>query len=261
MASGYFAGGAAPDAMLASKHQRLTACRIFRAVRSPLLSKPASHLFKSCAANSNHDPGRTRHPHHDSTTLSAWLTNHPRKQFFSSVFLSIDHFIFLKLASPRSHRNVDFMLAGLRRHVWPVAMLLGGCSVNDAHTALHAQTALLGFNEVALQTCMGVPDQKAVFGKTEILTYDATSTSSTSFTIPLIGGVGTSFGGYCHTVIRLDNGLVDGVRYVGETNAFIAPDAYCAPSVRGCLSNPPPATPATAQGPVAVAVTTRPRDS
>jgi hypothetical protein len=84
-----------------------------------------------------------------------------------------------------------------------------------------------------------------VFGGTEILTYYSTSTSSTSLSIPLIGGIGNSYGGYCHTILRLQNGRVVGVRYTGETNAFIAPNAYCASTVRGCVNNPPPPTPTT----------------
>jgi len=121
-------------------------------------------------------------------------------------------------------------------------VLLGGCSVNDSHMAFRAKHSLLGMNEVQLQTCMGAPDEKNVFGSTEILTYYATSTSSTSFTIPLVGGIGASYGGYCHTIVRIDRNVVDSVRYVGETNAFVAPDAYCAPSVRSCVSNPPSPT-------------------
>jgi hypothetical protein len=124
------------------------------------------------------------------------------------------------------------------------AVLLAGCSVDDAHLARRARTSLLGMNEVTLQTCMGAPDEKSVLGNTEILTYYATSTSSSNFSIPIVGGIGFSNGGYCHTIIRLDNGTVTGVRYTGETRAFAAPDAYCAPSVGGCVNNPPKPGPA-----------------
>ncbi len=120
-----------------------------------------------------------------------------------------------------------------------ILLLLGGCSLNDSHTASRAQTALLGMKEVDLQTCMGAPDEKSTFGSTEVLTYYATSTSSTSISIPLIGGIGESYGGYCHTIVRIDQGVVDSVRYTGETSAFVAPDAYCAPTVRGCVGDPP----------------------
>jgi hypothetical protein len=131
----------------------------------------------------------------------------------------------------------------VRRLALTGLIFLAGCSINDARTADRAQTTLVGMQEVDLQTCMGAPDQKAVFGGTEILTYYSTSTSSTSLSIPLIGGIGNSYGGYCHTILRLQNGRVVGVRYTGETNAFIAPNAYCASTVRGCVNNPPPPTP------------------
>jgi hypothetical protein len=124
------------------------------------------------------------------------------------------------------------------------ATLLTSCSINDSRLAVRAQKSLLGLNEVTLQTCLGVPDEKSVFGTTEILTYYATSTSSSSYSIPVIGGISFSNGGYCHTIIRLDNGLVTTVRYTGENRAFAAPDAYCAPTVGGCVTNPPAPTPA-----------------
>jgi hypothetical protein len=126
-----------------------------------------------------------------------------------------------------------------------VPLLLAACSVNDSHTAMRAQTTLLGMREVDLETCMGVPDQHNNFGATDILTWYASSTSSTSLSIPLVGGIGESYGGYCHTIVRLEHGVVAEVRYVGETNAFIAPVAYCAPSVRGCVAHPPKPTAAT----------------
>jgi len=132
----------------------------------------------------------------------------------------------------------------LRKNVTFAAVLaLSACSINDSRTATRAEKTLLGMNEVQLQTCMGGPDQKSVFGSTEILTYAATSTSSTTSSIPLIGGISETNGGYCHAIVRLDHGVVDDVRYTGETNAFIAPAAYCAPIVRGCVNNPPPPGP------------------
>jgi hypothetical protein len=143
-------------------------------------------------------------------------------------------------------------LRKLGKRFWAaVPLLLAGCSVNDSHTALRAQSVLVGMREVDLETCMGVPDQHNSFGATDILTWYATSTSSTSLSIPLVGGIGESYGGYCHTVVRLEHGVVAEVRYVGETNAFIAPVAYCAPSVRGCVANPPKPPAATAAEAVA----------
>jgi len=119
------------------------------------------------------------------------------------------------------------------------AVWLGGCSVGDSHLAEKARTSLLGMREVDLQTCLGVPDQKAVFGNVEILTYYSTSTSSSNVSIPVVGGIGFSNGGYCHATFRLQDGRVVGLRYTGETRAFAAPDAYCAPIVGECVRHPP----------------------
>jgi hypothetical protein len=57
---------------------------------------------------------------------------------------------------------------------------------------------------------------------------------------PIRGGFGITGGGggYCHATFRLKEGRVAEVRYSGETNATLAPDAYCAPIVSGCLNQP-----------------------
>lgn len=60
-------------------------------------------------------------------------------------------------------------------------MALAGCSVDDLHLAARARTSLVGMNELTLQTCLGAPDEKSVFGNSEVLTYYSTSTSSSNF--------------------------------------------------------------------------------
>jgi len=107
--------------------------------------------------------------------------------------------------------------------------------MNDSRIAHEAQTRLVGLAEVDLESCLGVPDQHQSFGRTDVLTYYATSTSTTSFTIPVVGGIGLGNGAYCHATIRLDDGRVTRILYSGEKNATGAPDAYCAPISRTCL--------------------------
>jgi hypothetical protein len=133
--------------------------------------------------------------------------------------------------------------------------LLAGCAIQDSHLAHQAQDRLIGLSEVDLETCLGVPDQHSTFGSTDILTYYANSTASTSFTVPIVGGIGMSNGAYCHATFRLDQSHVTNILYSGEKNATLAPDAYCAPIIRTCLgyldSHPPAtATPAPASAPV-----------
>ena len=113
--------------------------------------------------------------------------------------------------------------------------LVSACAVGDSRLAHRAADRLVGLSEVDLEACLGVPDQHSSFGATDILTYTATSSSSTSYSIPVVGGVGLSNGGYCHATFRVDNGRVSHVLYSGEKNATLAPDAYCAPIVRSCL--------------------------
>jgi hypothetical protein len=128
----------------------------------------------------------------------------------------------------------------LSRRLFEVALLplfgLSACAVNDSRIADRAQKQLIGMQEVDLESCIGVPDQHASFGSTDVLTYYATSSSSTSYSVPIVGGLGMSNGGYCHATVRVDNGLVTQVLYSGEKNQTLAPNAYCAPIIRTCMA-------------------------
>jgi hypothetical protein len=127
----------------------------------------------------------------------------------------------------------------LHRRMIALAALLAvsACAVQDSHIAQAAQRRLLGFSEVDLESCLGVPDARAHFGNTDILSYYATSASSTNYTIPLIGGIGFSNGGYCHATFKVVADRVTQILYSGEKNATLAPDAYCAPILRTCMQH------------------------
>jgi len=114
--------------------------------------------------------------------------------------------------------------------------LLSACAARDSGIAHQAQNRLLGLSEVDLVSCIGAPDQRQSFGATDVLTYYATSASSISYAVPVIGGISFSNGAYCHATFRIDNGRVTRVLYSGEKNATLAPDAYCAPISRTCLA-------------------------
>jgi len=96
---------------------------------------------------------------------------------------------------------------------------------------------LIGMTDVDLESCLGVPDQHNRFGNTEVLTYYATSSSSSNFSVPIVGGPGFSNGGYCHATFQLKDSHVTQILYSGEKNAAFAPDAYCAPIMRTCLQH------------------------
>ncbi len=115
-------------------------------------------------------------------------------------------------------------------------VVLAGCAVVDSRIAHRGQRRLVGLSELELEACLGVPDQHSSFPGTDVLTYYATSASSTSFSLPIVGGIGLSNGAYCHATFRVDGGIVTNVLYSGEKNATLAPDAYCAPIMRTCLA-------------------------
>jgi hypothetical protein len=126
-------------------------------------------------------------------------------------------------------------------NIHPIAVLalsglLSGCAVKDANIADNAEHRLLGLSERDLEACLGAPDQHSSFGATDVLTYYASSASSTSVSLPVVGGLGLTNGGYCHATFRVDSGRVTNVLYSGEKNATLAPNAYCAPIVRTCLN-------------------------
>jgi hypothetical protein len=123
----------------------------------------------------------------------------------------------------------------LSRFALLAPMLLAACAVKDSHIADNAKISMMNMSEVDLESCLGVPDQHATFGNTDVLTYYAGSSSSTSYSVPLVGGLGFSNGGYCHATFQLKNGHVTQLLYSGEKNATLAPDAYCAPIMRTCM--------------------------
>jgi hypothetical protein len=125
-----------------------------------------------------------------------------------------------------------------RLHLLCLAPLcLAACAVGDSRVAHRARMQLLGLREVDLQSCLGSPDQHSTFGNVDVLTYYATSTSSTSLAVPLVGGIGLSYGGYCHATFQVTNGRVTQILYSGEKNALFAPDSYCAPILATCLAH------------------------
>jgi hypothetical protein len=110
---------------------------------------------------------------------------------------------------------------------------VSGCAFEDSQTALTAQRSLIGWSEVDLETCLGAPDQHSTFDDIDILTYIVNSTSNKG--INLMGVVTLSGGGYCHATFKVKDRRVVEVHYTGETDATLAPEAYCAPIVRGCV--------------------------
>ncbi|MBV9784651.1 MAG: hypothetical protein JO264_12615 [Acidisphaera sp.] len=120
--------------------------------------------------------------------------------------------------------------------------LLAGCGVQDSRVAHRAQTNLLGMSTEDLQACVGAPDKRTKIGDDEILTYFASSNSAggIDLTLPIVGGINFSGGGYCHATFKLVGGHVTELRYTGDNSELLGPQGVCAPIVRDCLNHPEP---------------------
>jgi hypothetical protein len=117
-----------------------------------------------------------------------------------------------------------------------LASPLVGCAAIDERTAETAKVDLVGMSALDVQTCLGLPDQRLVTGKTTLLTYFANSTRTFGMSAGLVS---LSFGGYCHATVRIEQDRVTGVTFSGDTSSLMSHDAACAPIVRSCLRRAP----------------------
>jgi hypothetical protein len=115
------------------------------------------------------------------------------------------------------------------------AISLSGCADDETMIAQTARTSLVGMSELNLETCLGIPDHTVTQGKTTLFTYTSTAARTLNLSIPVVNGIGVSFGGNCRATFRLDNGHVTSVTYGGDSYGFEGPDSACAPIVRGCV--------------------------
>jgi hypothetical protein len=142
----------------------------------------------------------------------------------------------------------------VRLFYWIVVMPpLVGCAVQESHLATQAEHNVIGISRSDLDMCAGLPTKTEHIDRTtEMRSYERTegTNSGVTLTLPVIGdGVNFGNGGYCHATFKLVNGRVTELRYAGDTAVAGAPDAICAPIVRGCVvhATPVSATPSGAQ--------------
>jgi hypothetical protein len=111
--------------------------------------------------------------------------------------------------------------------------------------AAGCRKVFIGLENINPDSLKGASKGQNHISEYRILTYFGNSTSNKVFSlgIPLIGGLTISAGGYCHVIFRVKEGRVAELRYSGETEATLAPDAYCAPIVRGCVDPKTPDAP------------------
>jgi hypothetical protein len=118
----------------------------------------------------------------------------------------------------------------------------------NSYEAHKAKNAMVGLSDYNLESCVGVPDQRAQVGNAEILTYyDTTTNNGVNLTLPIVGGgVSLTGSGYCHATFTLIDGRVTRVQYTGDNSQFLAPHSICAPIVDACIPKPPEELPSVA---------------
>jgi hypothetical protein len=139
----------------------------------------------------------------------------------------------------------------VRLFYWIIVVPLLGCALQEAHVATQAERNVIGISTSDLDLCAGLPTKtERINPTTETRSYELTegTNSGVTLTLPVIGGgVNLGNGGYCHATFKLVNGRVTELRYAGDTTVAGAPDAICAPIVRGCVAHAVP-VPGTTSG-------------
>lgn len=119
------------------------------------------------------------------------------------------------------------------------SMFLAGCAGDETRIAQVAKTSLIGMSDLDLETCLGIPDHTLTRGKTTLFTYSEPAARTLNISVPIVNGIGMSFGGNCRATMRLENGRVVSVNYSGDSYGFEGPNSVCASIVRACLENRP----------------------
>ncbi len=130
-------------------------------------------------------------------------------------------------------RAVRFPLRSL------LLLLVGACAA-DNDVARKGRDFIVGMDARTLQTCAGIPTRTTQLdARTRLYSYEIKyeNTGGAQITLPIIGG-GFKLGGsgsYCHALVRVVDGRVEGVNYTGDNDEMIGREGVCAPIFRGCL--------------------------
>jgi hypothetical protein len=117
------------------------------------------------------------------------------------------------------------------RLFWPIAIgfALMACAVQRAQIANDAQSKMIGLSKEQILTCMGPPLNKAAEGGTEVWSYNSGNS---------VTPTGDGNGRYCTINIKMWNGRVGVVDYLGPSGGLLTPNEACAFAVEKCAGKP-----------------------
>lgn len=121
-----------------------------------------------------------------------------------------------------------------------LALLLAGACAPGYEVAQRGRQFVTGMDVNTLKSCAGIPTRtERLDARTELYSYEIhyERTGGVQIILPIIGG-GFSAGGsgnYCHALVRVVGGRVEGVTYTGDNDETLGKNGVCAPIFRGCL--------------------------
>jgi hypothetical protein len=117
------------------------------------------------------------------------------------------------------------------RLFWPIVIgfVLAACAIQRSQIANDAQNKMVGLSKEQILACMGPPLNKGAEGGTEVWSYNSGNNITP-------GGDGK--GRYCTINVKMWNGHVGAVDYLGPSGGLITPNEACAFAVQKCAANP-----------------------
>jgi hypothetical protein len=128
---------------------------------------------------------------------------------------------------------IGLVFGGIMRahQFWPmvIGFALTACAVQRAQIANDARINMIGLSKEQVVACMGPPLNQYAQGATEVWSYN-----SGNNTTPAAPGNGR----YCTVNIKMWNGRVGAVDYLGPTGGIITFNEACAVAIEKCAGKP-----------------------
>ena len=114
---------------------------------------------------------------------------------------------------------------------WPtvIGSVLAACAIQRSQIANDTRTNMIGLSKEQVLACMGPPINKGAEGGTEVWSYNSGNNVTTA---------GGGNGRYCTINVKMWNGRVGAVDYLGPAGGLVTPNEACAFAVEKCATKP-----------------------
>ncbi|MGB8633206.1 MAG: hypothetical protein WCD69_28170 [Xanthobacteraceae bacterium] len=114
---------------------------------------------------------------------------------------------------------------------WPIGICfaLTACAIQHSQIANEAPSKMVGLSKEQVLACMGPPLNKGTEDGTEVWSYHSENN---------VTPAGNGNGRYCTINVKMWNGRVGAVDYLGPSGGIITPNDACALAVEKCAAKP-----------------------